>query len=166
MHAAQREAAIVSSTPGTTRDVVELSLDFHGYPIVVADTAGLRKTGDEIEAIGVERAQAKAAEADLKLCVLSLPAVFPDAPGATTPLVASISPLTLAQIDASTVILLNKTDQVGLTEGHYCALEVALEGKKWAGMERVRKGFVEVSVTEGKGLDNLVERLKVVLKER
>jgi tRNA modification GTPase len=56
---AQREAAIVTAIPGTTRDVVELSLDFHGFPILVADTAGLRLTKDQVEAIGVERALAK-----------------------------------------------------------------------------------------------------------
>ena len=61
---AQREAAIVTAVPGTTRDVVELALDFHGFPVHVADTAGLRSTGDEVEAIGIERAVAK--------CVLTL----------------------------------------------------------------------------------------------
>lgn len=55
--AGQREAAIVSSTPGTTRDVIQLSINFHGFPILVADTAGLRSTEDEVESIGVERAQ-------------------------------------------------------------------------------------------------------------
>lgn len=54
---ARREAAIVTEIPGTTRDVLELSLDFHGYPIVVADTAGLRTTTrDRVETIGIERA--------------------------------------------------------------------------------------------------------------
>jgi tRNA modification GTPase len=47
----------VTEIPGTTRDVLELSLDFHGYPIVVADTAGLRTTTrDRVETIGIERA--------------------------------------------------------------------------------------------------------------
>lgn len=46
----------MTEIPGTTRDVLELSLDFHGYPIVVADTAGLRETRDRVETIGIERA--------------------------------------------------------------------------------------------------------------
>jgi tRNA modification GTPase len=53
---AQREAAIVTPVPGTTRDILELSLDIGGLPIIVADTAGLRKTDDQVESIGIERA--------------------------------------------------------------------------------------------------------------
>ena len=48
--------AIVSDTPGTTRDVVEARLDLGGYLLSVADTAGVRQTGDAIEAEGVRRA--------------------------------------------------------------------------------------------------------------
>lgn len=55
--AAQREAAIVTRVPGTTRDILELSLDIGGLPVSVADTAGLRETVDEIEQIGIERAR-------------------------------------------------------------------------------------------------------------
>jgi tRNA modification GTPase len=54
---AQREAAIVTSVPGTTRDILELSLDIGGIPVVVSDTAGIRATDDMVEAIGIERAQ-------------------------------------------------------------------------------------------------------------
>lgn len=56
--AGQREASIVTAHPGTTRDIVEVSLDFHGYPVIVSDTAGLRDTLDEVESIGVQRAKA------------------------------------------------------------------------------------------------------------
>ena len=54
---AQREAAIVTPIPGTTRDILELSLDIGGLPVIVADTAGLRKTEDVVESIGVDRAK-------------------------------------------------------------------------------------------------------------
>jgi len=54
---ARREAAIVTRVPGTTRDILELSLDIGGLPVLVADTAGLRETTDEVEQIGVERAR-------------------------------------------------------------------------------------------------------------
>ncbi|HXR94734.1 MAG TPA: tRNA uridine-5-carboxymethylaminomethyl(34) synthesis GTPase MnmE, partial [Rhizomicrobium sp.] len=62
---AQRDAAIVSEIPGTTRDVIELRLNLGGYLVHVADTAGLRETKDAIEAEGVRRALAQAQAGDL-----------------------------------------------------------------------------------------------------
>jgi tRNA modification GTPase len=67
---AERDAAIVTSTPGTTRDVIEVPLTLGGYKVLLADTAGLRATEDSIEAEGVRRARAWAAEADLRLWVI------------------------------------------------------------------------------------------------
>ena len=67
---ARRDAAIVSETAGTTRDVIEVHLDLGGWPVVLADTAGLRETGDAIEQEGVRRALARAEAADLRLLVL------------------------------------------------------------------------------------------------
>lgn len=66
----EREAAIVTDTPGTTRDVIEVPLVLAGYKVLVADTAGLRETTDAIEAEGVRRARAWAEEADLRLWVV------------------------------------------------------------------------------------------------
>lgn len=67
---ARREAAIVSEIPGTTRDVVEVRLVLGGYPVWIADTAGLREAADAIEAEGVRRALARAEEADLRIAVV------------------------------------------------------------------------------------------------
>ena len=53
---ARRDIAIVSDTPGTTRDVIEARLDLGGYLVLVADTAGVRDTNEPIEAEGVRRA--------------------------------------------------------------------------------------------------------------
>jgi tRNA modification GTPase len=53
---ARRDVAIVSDTPGTTRDVIEARLDLGGYLLLVADTAGVRDTNEPIEAEGVRRA--------------------------------------------------------------------------------------------------------------
>lgn len=64
---ARREAAIVSATPGTTRDIIEVPMVLGGYKAIVADTAGLRRTEDEIEAEGVRRAEAWAEEAGLRV---------------------------------------------------------------------------------------------------
>jgi tRNA modification GTPase len=67
---AGREAAIVTATPGTTRDVIEVPMRLAGYKVLLADTAGLRDTHDEIEAEGVRRARAWAASADLRIWVV------------------------------------------------------------------------------------------------
>lgn len=66
-----REAAIVSPIPGTTRDVVEGRIDLDGIPVVLADTAGLRQSGDAIEQEGVRRAAGRAEEADLVIIVFA-----------------------------------------------------------------------------------------------
>lgn len=67
---ARREVAITAATAGTTRDVIEVALDLGGWPVVLADTAGLRDAGDAIEEEGVRRARTRAAAADLKLIVV------------------------------------------------------------------------------------------------
>ncbi|MBR27630.1 MAG: tRNA uridine-5-carboxymethylaminomethyl(34) synthesis GTPase MnmE [Rhodobacteraceae bacterium] len=64
---ARREAAITSATAGTTRDVIEVQMDLRGLPVTLLDTAGLRETADDIEAIGVARARERADAADLRI---------------------------------------------------------------------------------------------------
>lgn len=74
---AKRDVAIVTETPGTTRDVIEVHLDLGGYAVIVADTAGLRQTDEAIEAEGVRRALARAQSADLVLLLLDGTAADP-----------------------------------------------------------------------------------------
>ncbi|MDR1800561.1 MAG: tRNA uridine-5-carboxymethylaminomethyl(34) synthesis GTPase MnmE [Lachnospiraceae bacterium] len=64
------ERAIVTEIPGTTRDVLEEILQFEGYDLRLIDTAGLRKTEDPIEKIGVDRAKNQAFNADLLLYII------------------------------------------------------------------------------------------------
>src|ERR1700730_4826253 len=64
---AEREVAIVSPVPGTTRDAIEVALDLKGVPMVLVDTAGMRETSDLVEMEGVRRARARADAADLAL---------------------------------------------------------------------------------------------------
>jgi len=65
-----RDVAIVSAMAGTTRDVVTNRLDVAGYPVTVADTAGVRETRDAIEAEGVRRARRQAEQADIVIGVV------------------------------------------------------------------------------------------------
>jgi tRNA modification GTPase len=95
---ARREAAIVSARAGTTRDVIEVHLDLDGFPLTVADTAGLRDSTDEIEQEGVRRALARTADADVTLIVLDATA-WPH-----------IEPPVRALIDDHALVVLNKID--------------------------------------------------------
>ena len=62
-----RKVAIVTEEPGTTRDVLEVLLDFDGYPIILNDTAGIRPAQSEIEKIGIKKALEKSEKSDLIL---------------------------------------------------------------------------------------------------
>jgi tRNA modification GTPase len=66
---ARRDAAIISPIPGTTRDIIEVAIDLQGYPVVLADTAGLRDTDDVVEQEGLRRALRRAEEAEIRLFV-------------------------------------------------------------------------------------------------
>ncbi len=70
---ARRDVAIVTPIPGTTRDVIEVSLDLAGLPVTLLDTAGLRETQDPIEMEGMARARQRAEAADLRLWVFDNP---------------------------------------------------------------------------------------------
>lgn len=112
----------------------------------------------------------RAATADIKLCVLSLEALFPtrarerDTPN---PGPAPIDPLTLSLIDRDTLVLLNKTDSFKPTRAHLDALRDALreQGKEWYGGGGVG-GFWLVSVKEGEGLTEFAQGLKDQVQRR
>ena len=100
---ARRDAAIVSETAGTTRDVIEVHLDLGGWPVVLADTAGLRESTDAIEQEGVRRARARAATADLRVLVL-------DASGDWKTVMRTLMASTENWDPARDIVVLNKVD--------------------------------------------------------
>ena len=93
------ERVIVTPVPGTTRDVVEESVNLGGLPVTLWDTAGLRKTEDQVERIGVELAKRHVDKADLVILVLD----------GSTELTADDESL-LRGIKKKTIIVLNKDD--------------------------------------------------------
>jgi tRNA modification GTPase len=131
---AKRDAAIVSDQAGTTRDVIEVHLDLGGYPVVVADTAGLRRTVDLVEDEGVKRALQRAEEADLKIIML-------DGASADKP-----DEATLGLIDDDCFVVLNKSD-IADQQGASVALS------------EVSTNVRSISVKTGEGVKNLLDDL-------
>ncbi|MDB9792981.1 tRNA uridine-5-carboxymethylaminomethyl(34) synthesis GTPase MnmE [Pelagibacteraceae bacterium] len=66
----KREVAIVSEEEGTTRDIIETFLNIDGYPIILADTAGIREAKNEVEKKGISLALGKSREADLNIIMI------------------------------------------------------------------------------------------------
>jgi tRNA modification GTPase len=126
---AQRDVAIVSETAGTTRDVIEVHLNLGGYPVILADTAGLRLAADAIEAEGVRRALARAAQADLVLLLLD---------GSTPNPLADVSRETLAR---ATLIVWNKADLSWPTERDGLAISL----KSGAGLTELVQVIAEIA---------------------
>jgi tRNA modification GTPase len=122
---AGRDAAIVSALAGTTRDVIEVHLDLAGYPVTLADTAGLREAAEVIEEEGVRRARARAESADLRLVVF-------DAESLPHFDLASI-----ALINDQTVVLINKCDRVktGFPEMIGGQMAIAVSAERGDGLE-------------------------------
>ena len=93
----QRNVAIVSDIPGTTRDVIEGHIDIGGYPIILQDTAGIRAgTLDVIEQEGIKRAIESAKEADIKIIMM-------DATSMNETIASSY-------VDENSIIVINKID--------------------------------------------------------
>lgn len=127
---ARRDAAIVSHLAGTTRDVVEVHLELGGYPVILADTAGLRDGGDVIEQEGMARARARAQNADIVLAVVD---------GARLP---AVEAETLALLDQRSLLLVNKCDVAA-------AIPVEITGRP----------TLALSARSGEGLDRLLTAL-------
>ena len=73
----KRNAVIVSDIAGTTRDAIDINLDIGGYPVVITDTAGIRKTENPIEKQGIEIAFKKIDEADIVIALYDASATIP-----------------------------------------------------------------------------------------
>ena len=96
----ERERAIVTATPGTTRDLVTERISLDGIPLELVDTAGLREAFEEVEQLGIARSREALADASLVLVVLD----------ATQPLNSEERALLSAIEGRPAVVVLNKCD--------------------------------------------------------
>ena len=93
----KRDAAIVSDEKGTTRDVIEVYLNIDGFPVILADTAGIRNSRNDVEKKGISLAINKSKESDLNLIMIDNSSV-------------NIDPKILNLINEDCIIVLNKSD--------------------------------------------------------
>jgi tRNA modification GTPase len=96
----ERERAIVTDIPGTTRDTLSEAIDLEGIPVILTDTAGLRETTDGIETLGIERTRRAMGESDLVLVVLD----------GSTDMGPSDQELIAQTESARRLVILNKSD--------------------------------------------------------
>lgn len=127
---AKRDVAIVSDIAGTTRDVIEVHLDLAGYPVTLADTAGIRDHADTIENQGIARALERAQTADLKLVMFDATA-------------DTLDTHSLSLLDEHSLAIYNKCDQSKRTPeiiGHHHP--------------------IAISANTGKGISHLIDQLR------
>ena len=133
----KREAAIVSEQEGTTRDVIETYLNIDGYPVILADTAGIRNVKNKVEEEGIKRAIKKAKDADLTL-------VMVDASKKT------INKDLKKLINKDCILVFNKSDL----------------SKKNPKNEFNQNDQILISVKKNKNIDKLIKKIKNQLSKK
>jgi tRNA modification GTPase len=132
----KREAAIVSEEKGTTRDIIEVSLNIDGYPVILFDTAGIRDSEDEIEKIGVSLAINKSKESDLSLILIDNSSKYVD---------EKIKNL----INKDSIVVLNKSDLISNFNHTFNNVDVVL-----------------ISVKKNKHIIHLIDKIKEKLSKK
>lgn len=134
----KRDVAIVSPHPGTTRDAIEVQLELVGFPVTIADTAGLRETTDDVEIEGVRRSRQLAADADIKIVMIDV----------QSSLASRNEAVALGDRDA--VFVINKVDL----------------GRPAENTKLIGTPTFEISVKSGFGIDELLTALGRMAEEK
>jgi tRNA modification GTPase len=135
----ERDRAIVTATPGTTRDLVTERISLDGIPLELVDTAGLRETHEEIEQLGIARSREALADAALVLIVLDATQTLNDE---ERRLIASVE-------DRPGLVVVNKCDLAAGKDATSNTVRV----------ERENTGMLAVSALTGEGIGALRERI-------
>ena len=149
---AGEELAIVTPIPGTTRDAVRQNIQIEGVPLNIIDTAGLRETSDEVEAMGISRTWQAIDRADVLLLVVDAAA------GMAAPDRAIVGRLPKR---LPRVVVFNKIDLTG-EEATAASLgdetHVRLSAKTGAGLELLRRALLSVAGWQATGEDAFMAR--------
>ncbi len=147
-----KERAIVTSVPGTTRDIIEDLVTIRGIPVRIMDTAGIRTTEDMVEQIGISKAREAIEEADLVLFMLDAGTGWTEEDA-----------LVLSGLDRErTIVLINKIDLParqlfvgGLPEPLLGLPALFISLKEGQGLEEVEEKIEEKVLTGTVSYDDL-----------
>lgn len=134
--------AIVSDTEGTTRDTIEEYINIKGIPLKIVDTAGIRKTNDEVEKIGVERSINNISNAELIIALFDDSRTFDDQDQKILDLIEG----------KKTIILINKID---------LGKNLIKENEK---LKKFKNNIIEFSTINETGLDKLYNKIEELFK--
>ncbi len=134
--------AIVSDIEGTTRDTIEEYINIKGVPLKIVDTAGIRKTNDEVEKIGVERSINNISNAELIIALFDDSRVFDDQDQKILDLIEG----------KKTIILINKID---------LGKNLIKENEK---LKKFKNNIIEFSTINETGLDKLYNKIEEIFK--
>ena len=137
-----KEKAIVTEVAGTTRDILEEQINLNGITLNIVDTAGIHKTQDIVEKIGIEKTKKFILNSDLILFLVDSSTDFGE---------DDIDILNLLE-DKKVIILLNKSDLPQVT-----TVETI---KKFIPERKINQIFISISAKDGKGIDELETRIK------
>jgi tRNA modification GTPase len=129
-----RDRAIVTDVPGTTRDTLTESIDIGGIPMLLTDTAGQRSSGDDIETLGIARAQQAMSDADLILLVLD----------GTTPFSSDDEELISRSDGSRRLVVINKCDVARFSNGELRSVgpTIKISAKTGEGIEQLRTSML------------------------
>lgn len=134
--------AIVSDIEGTTRDTIEEYINIKGIPLKIVDTAGIRKTNDEVEKIGVERSINNISNAELIIALFDDSRTFDDQDQKILDLIEG----------KKTIILINKID---------LGKKLIKENEK---LKKFKNNIIEFSTINETGLDKLYNKIEELFK--
>ncbi len=134
--------AIVSDIEGTTRDSIEEYINIKGIPLKIVDTAGIRKTNDEVEKIGVERSINNISNAELIIALFDDSRAFDDQDQKILDLIEG----------KKTIILINKID---------LGKNLIKENEK---LKKFKNNIIEFSTINETGLDKLYNKIEELFK--
>ncbi|MEW6670782.1 MAG: tRNA uridine-5-carboxymethylaminomethyl(34) synthesis GTPase MnmE [Thermodesulfobacteriota bacterium] len=150
----QKDRVIVSPIPGTTRDFIEETLNIHGIPVIIADTAGLHDTQDPLEALGVQKTREYISRSDLVLFMID----------ASVPLTPEDHQIFETVKARNVILVLNKQDlltdpdSIGLPDSWHHLPQVRISALFNQGIDRLKDLIVSVSM----GDDRTDLRIKII----